>query len=162
MCLILWDDLTLPIDIHLMVCKVGRSMLIHLRMYVCMYVCMYVWPPVERSLLIFSLSRRQPTPPEGLTSTQTEAIIPLPLVCPMTTRGNPRDTHPLPFPVKSHQDGRSHIIYCDTGWKMVRAIRDRSRKKPRCSGTRRNLVKQLRWETEGIRVMQYQGVAIWI
>ena len=103
---------------------------------------MYVCPPVERSLLIFSLSRRQPTPPEGLTSTQTEAIIPLPLVCPMTTRGNPRDTHPLPFPVKSHQDGRSQIIYCDTGWIMVRAIRDRSRKKPRCSGTRRNLVKQ--------------------
>jgi len=83
----------------------------------------------------FSLSWRQPSPPQGIISTQTEAIIRLPPICPMTTWGVPWGNYPLPFPAKSRRL-RTRLIYCDTRWLMVQAIKDRSQEKPRCSGNR--------------------------
>ena len=69
-----------------------------------MYVCLYVLTSSGEGSFHFGLSRFPTAPPRGQASTQPGAIIPLPPVCPTTTRGILRDTYPRTGPAKSPQE----------------------------------------------------------
>ena len=105
-----------------------------------MYVCLSASGEVGYPLSTVYQGVSHP-PPQGITSTQTEAMIQLP---PRLSHDNPggipRGNYPLPFPAKSHRL-RTRLIYCDTRWLVVQAIKDRSQEKPRCS-CKRQSVKQ--------------------